>query len=325
MENKKYLWKKILIWLAFLGLISFALLRLYYYATDDFRMANIVHPLPFQPQWEIESLSSTQQKQLDDILAQKFSYLGKGAQSYAFESADGKYVLKFFKFKHLKPSWFVNLLPDIYPFKEYRERSTARKQRKFYGIFNSYRLAYEQDRDEAGLIFIQLNPLNHPKKEVTLIDKLGLERTVDLGSVVYVVQKKGKTLRTLFSELLDQGQIELVKKRIGQIFDLYLGEYKKGLNDHDHGVMQNSGFIDDKPIHLDVGKLNKNDQMRELATYQEDLLLVATKMAIWLKKNYSKDYPQLSRYMDERLSEILGQKITLEKPAIKTEIISEKN
>jgi len=58
-------------------------------------------------------LSDQEHQELAQILNQKFSYIGKGAQCYAFVSDDQLYVLKFFKFKHLKPNLLVDLIPSI--------------------------------------------------------------------------------------------------------------------------------------------------------------------------------------------------------------------
>src|ERR1700722_2869530 len=88
-------------------LLIIAVFRLYFVATDDIRVSNFTYELPFNSKWEVSSPSPEQKALIDKILSQNFTYLGKGAQSYAFESQDQKFVLKFFKFKHIKPSWFV--------------------------------------------------------------------------------------------------------------------------------------------------------------------------------------------------------------------------
>src|ERR1700724_132490 len=89
-------------------LVLFGLARLYYRLTDDFRLSNMTYSLPFKAPWESPSLTPEQHRELAQILNQKFFYIGKGAQCYAFASDDQQYVLKFFKFKHLKPSFWVD-------------------------------------------------------------------------------------------------------------------------------------------------------------------------------------------------------------------------
>ena len=87
-------------WISFilLALVIFAGFRLYYRLTDDFRLSNMTYQLPFEAPWKVPALTAEEHQQLGRILDQKFTYIGKGAQCYAFASADQQYVLKFFKF-----------------------------------------------------------------------------------------------------------------------------------------------------------------------------------------------------------------------------------
>lgn len=304
MKPKKrigYFWRILL-----LILVVLVLARVYYRTTDDFRIANITNEMPYHPEWETLPLSKADQAEIDRILKQKFSYVGKGAQSYVFVSDDQRHVLKFFKFKHLRPSLLSSLLPNFPPFAEFRQQDILRKHRKLNSVFVGYKLAYDVNKGESGLVYIQLNP-NHIKKEVTVIDKIGLERTIDLGSVVYVIQNTAQTLRTTLSSLLEQGNVELTKQRIGQIFDLYMSEYRKGIYDRDHGVMHNTGFVGDNPIHLDVGKLTKDDRMQQPEVSRDDLAKIASKIALWIKNNYSQYYPQLFEDMQAKFKSLYGQ------------------
>lgn len=301
---------KRLIWIVLCIVIAIVLMRTYFRLTDDFRISNIQYDMPYHAEWEITPLTLAEDLQVKNILNQTFTYLGKGAQSYAFTSADQKYVLKFFKFKHLRPSFLVDMLPPIPPFKDYKENLAARKKRKLFGVFEGYRLAFDKDRAESGLIFIQLNP-SHISMPVTLIDKIGLKRTVDLGTVAFILQEKGTTLRDTFKNDLERDDVAAVKQKINQIFDLYLSEYQKGIYDHDHGVMQNTGFIGNRPIHLDVGKLLKDEQIKQPEIYKADLIKVADKIKEWLCANYPQQCPEIVLSINERLSQIFGAPYTL--------------
>lgn len=289
--------------IAIMLLVIVVLCRIYFRVTDDFRLANMSYDLPFHQEWEIPALSLSEQAQLDRIFDQKFFYLGKGAQSYVFTSADQRYVVKFFKFKHLKPSLIVTLIPNIPPFAEYQKREILRKEKKLNSVFVGHKLAYDEDQNDSGIIHMQLNP-NHATKMITIVDKIGLERDINLGDVVYVIQEKGETLRTVLTELLDIGDLVLTKRRIDQIFSLYMSEYKKGIYDRDHGVMHNIGFVQDKPFHLDVGKLTKDNQIKQLDQYEPDLTKVANKIELWLRNNYPQYHKELTKHMEMRLSEL---------------------
>jgi hypothetical protein len=299
-KNKKWqrFWQILVV-----AVVSFSLVRIYFNATDDFRLTNITYELPYHPEWDI-IVTPEDNLQLKNLLKQKFSYVAKGSQSYVFESADQQYVLKFFKFKHLKPSWLVSYLPPISPFAYYQQKELARKQRKLYEVFSGYKLAYELLRDESGLFYIHLNPKrSDPAKMVTVVDKMGLEREIDLSQVVYVIQEKGRTLRSVLAQSLDKKDIEGTRKRIAQIFDLYSTEYNRGVYDHDHGVMRNMGFAGDKPLHLDLGKLMREERMKEPHVRHEDLKKVVASIKEWLQIHYPQYQEPLFTYMDQRLAE----------------------
>lgn len=304
-------WKRGLFIAILLGVATFAGVRLYFNLTDDFRLSNMTHEMPYRPEWDVPQLPLAEQAKIASILDQKFTYIGKGAQSYAFGSQDGKYVIKFFKFKHLKPSVFLDLLPPVPPFEAYRTKQTMRKNRKLEGVFAGYRLAYEKHKDSSGIVFLHLNKTDTLQKKVIVIDKIGREHAIDLDEVVFVLQEKAQTMRQVVQELLSKGDLPLAKHRIHQIFDLYVSEYQKGIFDHDHGVMHNTGFVGNKPIHLDVGKLKKDQTMKDPVVYSKDLELVARRMDSWLKENTGSHYPGLAKEIEDNISRITGQPFKL--------------
>ena len=185
-------------WIYFLlgCFILFGTRRLYYHLTDDFRLANMTYELPFEAPWQVPPLSFDEHQNLKDILNQKFYYIDNGVQCYAFSSEDDQYVLKFLKFNHLKPSLLIEYLPPIFSFWEYKQSCIERKKRELIGVFNSYDLAFRENRQISELIYLHLVPTQNLQVDVHVVDKIGLERTIHLDDVVFLVQKKGETLRS---------------------------------------------------------------------------------------------------------------------------------
>lgn len=282
----------------------FVAARIYYYLTDDFREGNITYEMPYESSWQIAPLTQQEEAKVNQILNQPWHYIGKGAQSYAFVSEDDRYVLKFFKFKHLRPSWFLDSLPPIGPLKDYKDTQAARKERKLFGVFQSYKLAYDQDRKESGLVFIQLNTVGNPQRSVVVIDKLGISRKIELAEIPFILQDKGQTLRNVLRELLDHGDVVTTEYRLGQILDMYAGEYQRGLFDHDHGVMQNTGFVGERPIHLDVGKLLRDESMKNRDIAKKDAQLVTNNMKEWIGKNFPEYKERLSQFLDRKVQQL---------------------
>lgn len=303
---------RFLLYIGLLALLLFGSARLYYGLTDDFRIANITEELSYRPEWKIEASSLADQSHLQKILNQPFFYIGKGAQSYVFGSEDGKYVLKFFKFKHLRPSPYLEWLPSWTPLESYRLRQAARKERKFESVFSGYHLAYTVHKEESGLIFVHLNKTQQLFPRVTVIDKIGLSHSIALDDVAFIVQYRGETLRTVIQRLLEEGNIDQTKQRLDQIFDLYVSEYQKGIYDHDHGVMQNAGFTGHRPIHLDVGKLKSEEKMRSKPYYSDDLSLVGAKIGYWIKHHQPTYYPMLAQHIEAKVGGIILEPYNLE-------------
>jgi hypothetical protein len=204
----------------------------------------------------------------------------------------------------LRPSAFLDALPSVGPLKAYKEKQAARKERKLFGVFNSYKLAYDVDRNESGLIFIQLNSEQNPQRYVTVIDKIGIKHRIDLQYYPFILQYKGETLRGVLSKLLKEGNSEIATLRLKQILDLYASEYRQGIYDHDHGVMQNTGFIQDQPIHLDVGKLMRQEKMRDVHHAKKDAELVISKMKGWLDKHFPEYAKKIGQNLDQKLEEL---------------------
>lgn len=296
----------LLFWFALACVFVVILVRVYYKTTDDFRVANITYELPYHKEWEFPPFNPTEQQELDAILNEKFTYLGKGSQCYAFASEDNQYVLKFFKFKHLKPHWFVEIFPPIPPFSNYRSKQYVRKQKKLNNLFEGYRLAYEEYRPQSGLIYIHLNKTKNLHKIITVYDKIGFPRNIDLDQVVFVLQKKGTTTRSVLSADLENHDIAAAQKHIDKILNFYSQEYSRGIFDRDHGVLINTGFLNDEPFHLDVGKLTKNEAMKNRSDALKDITFISEKLKGWIKKNYPQNYEELSSFIDSKNQQLYG-------------------
>ena len=309
----RYLVYFLLIVFLFVGSI-----RLYYNLTDDFRIANITYDLPFKTSWATEVLSSSDNAHLDQLLSQKFSYIDKGAQCYAFGSEDGRYVLKFFKFKHLKPNWLMQLLPSSKKKDDY----LLNKQKKIKNVFDAYDLAYREDRQNVALIYLHLTPVQDFQKKVLVIDKIGFEREIDLNSTVFLIQKRGVTFRSRLTTLLDNKNVEGTKTAINKILHMYLSEYHQGIYDRDHGVMVNAGFVGEQPFHLDAGKFAKVESIKEKIVYSEDLELVIWKIEEWIQATYPHYKNELFPFLEDTYHQITG--LSYERSKINLELFKAK-
>lgn len=281
--------------------------RAYYMLTDDFRLGSIQHHFKPEERWDIPQLSKDELEHLQAILAQTYHYLGKGAQSYAFRSADDKYVLKFFKFKHLRPNAFIVLLPD-WPkaLANFKQTHIEHKTYRFTTLFDGHHLAYMRDRDNSALMFIHLNPTQNFLMHTTLNDKMGFHHTLDLNQFSFVLQKKGITTRALINGHLQEGNIQNALLAIKSVLDMLLNEYHRGIYDRDHGVLHNTGFVDGHPFHLDVGKLTYDESMKNRNVHLEDLHKVTKRIMPWISRHYPQYAEEIRLKIEEYLSGIFN-------------------
>ncbi len=267
-----------------------------------FEVPAIVASLPYQN----PEPTSEEQSLLDRLCSQPFEYLGEGGQCYAFSSSDGKYVLKVLKYQKLLPSRWVTALPEWPGITPYRVDHILRKQKKLQAVFEGHHLAYHHLKEESSLHYIQLKP-SHQGRVVTLIDKNGKQQTADLGESVFFLQEKGEILSRLMERCLQEGRTDQAKGMICQVIDLYLSEHLKGIGDQDFGIMHNIGFVDGRPLHLDVGKLVYSEGFKHPLHYRNYLFHVSEKINTWIDRHYPLYSEELSAAAAAHLAFITEQ------------------
>lgn len=298
-------YKSILIGIALIFILSataFVSKQKAYKATDGFSASSIQFDIPFNSKWETNPLSQNQQKELEQILQYKFSYLAKGARSYAFISDDGKYVLKFFKYRYHIPHWTVRYLPSIPPF-NYLIKKKANKV-SLDTVLSGYKNAYEHDPEGTGMLYIHLNPKEKKLPKITVIDKVKQPHIINLNHTRFVLQRKAKEFSEILDELLKENNITLAKRRINKVIDLYLSHYRKGLYDLGTGIIRNNGFIGDDPIHFDVGKLTFNEEIRNSELQQKAFALLLENANEWFVKNYPRHRQEIMQDIENKLNQV---------------------
>lgn len=188
----------------------------------------------------------------------------------------------------------------------------SEKKRKLIGVFNGYDLAYRENREASELVYLHLVPTRQLNLQATVVDKIGLTRRIPLDDVVFLLQKKGETLRTRLQRLLQKDHLEEAKEALSSIINMYLSEYQKGIYDRDHGVMHNTGFVGDHPFHLDVGKLSKEEAMRQVDVYKKDLEHVIWKIDSWVKRTYPQHYSSLSHFLVQEYGHWTGESLDIQ-------------
>lgn len=287
--------------------------RLYFQVTAGFTESNIASTLAPDDRWEIQKLSNEQKAELDQALSQEYTYLGKGCQSYVFASADGKYVLKFFKYQRFRPQGWLDYFAFIPAVDEYRLGKIEQKNKKLENIFTSWKIAYDELQKETGILYIHLNKSKDLQKNLVLYDKMGLKHTLDLDQHEFMIQKRAQMLTETIDAYMANHEVDKAKELIDNLVQMILSEYQRGLGDNDHALMQNTGVLGALPVHIDVGQFVRKEEFKNASCYKQELFNKTYKFRIWLKKQH----PEIAAYVDQQLHKVIGPEMAHLKPQLK--------
>ncbi len=252
-----------LFFLIFLGVAGFFVFR--NTQQPPFSPFQIESSLPVNPDWKTPPPPEAERRV---FLSSPFKFLGEGAQAYAFESCDGKYVIKFFKMRRFTPDWKDHLCPHL----------AYRRLKNLRWVFNGYRKAYDQFREDTGLIYVHLAKTDYLHQTITVIDQKGESHTIDLDQTEFVIQEKAELIFTHLRRLQESQGPSAVEEAIGEVLKLVERRIEKGYADRDNGVTNNYGFVGNRPIQLDIGRLYQG-------TRENQLEHVRSRIALWQREN----------------------------------------
>lgn len=294
---------KIIFTLSVSSLLIFGAGRLYFQATDGFHVTHISSDFTFDPRWETRALAHSEQSQVDEILLQKFSYLGKGCQSYVFLSEDGEYVLKFFKYQRFRPQFYFYWFAFLPPVEKYLNNKIAVKNQKRESLFASCRTAFDHLPKETGLVYVHLNKTSHLNRAITITDKVGLMYNLNMDDMEFIIQKKATMLCSTLDTLASEGKDNEAKNLLTQLIQMVTSEYHRGFADNDHALMQNTGVYRGMPIHIDIGQFVEDETVKDPKVYYQELYNKTWKFRNWLREKHAK----LLAHLDQELLNEMGE------------------
>ncbi len=253
-------------------------------ATHGFRLAKIRLDYPFVPEWEAEGNAG-------EILNQPFFYLGKGAQSYVFESKDKQHVIKIFRYDQM-------MNPIRTSFRSYfgKKKKKSPADAKIRRVFNACKIAYEEAREETGLELIHLNATEGKFPILRVRDPLGRPCRISLDRVRFAVQKKAEPFRKTLRASLQSGDPDRIKREIDSFFSLLEARTAKGIYNSDPNVSRNFGFVEGKAVEFDFGNYFHGPKTKEAQTKQ------IRKFGARLKRWVRKEAPEWAEYVEARIN-----------------------
>lgn len=176
------------------------------------------------------------------LFSQPLFFLGEGKQSVAYETSDGKFVLKLLK-------------------------KATRKSRKkplddaVVGAIIGKTIIPE----ETGVIACSFGPQTVKLPTVTILTEKGKIEKINLQEVPFIFQRKARPFKQTIMRLIAEKKMKEASLRIESIFMLLAACREKGVIDRDGSLIRNGniGFVDTRAILVDTGKLCRiNDRKR---------------------------------------------------------------
>ena len=216
-----------------------------YFARKGFSLRRVAAPVRLQLEaWDSKA---------DEILQQPFHYLGRGRQCFAFESADGKTILKFPRTDIYQIPFLEKVLPAL----SRRGTETREEREKF--ILNSMRIAFEDLHEETGVLALHLCQTEDLGKKLTIRDSLGLTYHLPVAKTAFVLQAKYPILMKAFTAALEDENKEKAKEILDAFIDVVVKRGQKGIWNKDGSFLRNYGFDGQKGYQIDIGSFYFKD------------------------------------------------------------------
>ena len=270
---------------------SYGVARFSHHQTDGFRMSKIWGNFPIS---EEDNSKSPLPKELSSALSQKFHYLGRGLQSFAFVSDDQTTVIKIFNNRYQQKAFWFSLLPAC----ESKAQYNLGKLKK---MAESYQLANSELSHETGLHYLHIQPSSHLKKTVTIVDKLGIEHSISLDQFGFALQKKVTLAYPYLLQLKQANQTAKAKEALSSLFNLLLHRCQMGIADKDPLIRTNVGFIENKALLIDIGPFSKDPSIQDSQIYRKEILRITASLKHWISQNYK----ELSPFVENTLENLL--------------------
>lgn len=171
---------------------------------------------------------------LRPLVSQPLFFLGEGKQCVAYETADGKYVLKLFK-----------------------KAAKKKKQKQLAEYVNGGVIARTLVPEETGVVAIVCGQQSFRLPTITVLDERGKIEKIDLKDLPFVLQKKALPFKQTLLRLIAEKRMKEAAARLESVFAVLTICREKGVLDRDGSLIRNGnlGFVDGKAILLDTGKL----------------------------------------------------------------------
>ncbi len=244
---------------------------------------------------------------IDEVLGQSYEYLGRGHQCYAFGSEDGRFVIKLPRFDRYRLSFFLRACPFAF-LKKGREETRADLQRRCDFLLESFRIAFEDLRDETALLYVHLNRTDDLVGTLRIRDRLGRTYELDPNRTAFLVQEKKPIMMAAFEEFLRAGDRKGAEEILDSFLELVSTRSLKGIYNKDPSFLRNFGWEKGRGVQIDIGSFYRKPQLPLQEAREKSFQETATHVRNWLRDLD----PEMLRVFNQKIQRIQESWLTEE-------------
>jgi len=169
--------------------------------------------------------------------------------------------------------------------------------------FFSYKVAFEELKEETGMIYTHLNRSSDLNQKLEITDRLGIHHLLNLDHFDFIVQRRAERVYDRIDHLMQTQDLASAKKALNQVFALITTRAKKGFRDRDPNIRTNCGFLGEKAVKIDVGRFVRNEMMKTNQECKQELLRITAPFESWIQTHH----PQLLPIYQQELREVLAK------------------
>src|SRR5579862_699706 len=269
--------------------------RYFFKKNASFSIRFLYSCMPNRPEWNLPILTSEQDRELNTILSQEFTYFAKGTHCYAFMSQDRKYIIKFHRYpSHMRIFPWLNH-PFAYIFDKKRMRTKEYNLKRYDYFMSNYKSSFENLREETGVFLLHINRTDHLKKMVTLVDKTANRYRVSLDDVTFILQKRADLIYPTLEQFLARKEKHKAEEAISHILNLIVQSCQKGYVNKDPVLKRNYGLLEHCAMYIDIGDLMQSNEIKRPENYIPHVKEVTADLRAWIAQNH----PELMDHYDK--------------------------
>ncbi len=270
--------------LFFLILFCLGVGKAWHFAKDGFHILRIglLEECPVATALDQEILAA---------LDQPFRYLARGHQCYAFASEDDRYVIKM-------PRTDIYRVPfwrRVFPFDIGQASLHTDKEKRKECLLRSFRIAFEELREETGLMAVHLKRTGCYPQTLNLIDRIGRRYSFCLDDAPFLLQKKRPILMQAVKQALKQGDREEAKRILAAFIEVVDARAKKAILFKDASYMRNYGYDGKTAYMIDIGSFYRREDISLAEASLKSFSETLSPLKEWLADND----PELFRQFEQ--------------------------